>query len=266
MISLGLTPVERGARLDGVGGSDAKRIMDGAWYKLWLEKTGRADPDDLSGVLAVQMGLHTEALNLWWFERQTDKQAIRRGELCIHPHYAFMRATLDAATNDPAVVQAKWCGARAKIAEVEQRYMPQVHHEMTVTGYDLAYLSIITGWPSYELIEVRCDGDYAKTLLTREQEFWSHVESGTPPPDAPPIAAPVPISKWRSVDMTGSNLWAKHAGVWRETIDASRRCEKAAKELRAMIEDDVGEATGHGVSIKRSKDGRSLYIREKTNG
>lgn len=261
--SLGLSPVERGARSDGIGGSDAKFIMEGKWYQLWLLKTGRADPDDLSEVLAVQMGLYTEALNLLWFERKTGQQVIRRGELCIHPHLSFMRATLDGATRDPAtVVQAKWCGARSKIEEVEQRYMPQVHHEMITAGYDFAYLSVLTGWPSYELIEIRRDEDYAEKLLDREMAFWSHVESDTPPPDAPSISAPTKVSAWRSVDMRSSNAWTEHAGIWCDTIAASRRCEKAAKELRAMVEDDVGKATGGGVTIKRSRDGRSLFIKE----
>jgi hypothetical protein len=43
--------------------------MGGRWLELWLQKTGRAEPEDLSGVLAVQLGTHTEALNLLWFDR-----------------------------------------------------------------------------------------------------------------------------------------------------------------------------------------------------
>lgn len=44
----GLTDEQRAERAKGIGGSDAGRIMAGEWRQLWLEKTGRAQGDDLS--------------------------------------------------------------------------------------------------------------------------------------------------------------------------------------------------------------------------
>jgi hypothetical protein len=61
--------------------------------------------------------------------------------------------------------------------------------------------------------------------------------------------------------MSGSNVWALHAGTWIENIGASRACDRAAKELRLLVEPDVGIASGHGVRIARSKDGK-LLIKE----
>ena len=58
-------------RRTGIGGSDAKRIMAGDWFSLWEEKTGRAEGDDLSNILPVQMGSFTEPFNLFWFGKQT---------------------------------------------------------------------------------------------------------------------------------------------------------------------------------------------------
>ena len=56
-------------RTQGVGGSDAKRIIEGDWHSLWLEKTSRVEQVDLSDVLPVQMGIATEKLNLDWLEK-----------------------------------------------------------------------------------------------------------------------------------------------------------------------------------------------------
>ena len=56
-------------RTKGIGGSDAKKIVDGSWHDLWLEKTGRKEQDDLSEILAVQIGIATETLNLDWLQR-----------------------------------------------------------------------------------------------------------------------------------------------------------------------------------------------------
>jgi predicted phage-related endonuclease len=49
-----------------IGGSDARIIMgdDGAaLVRLWKEKRGELQPDDLSGDLLVQLGAVTEELN-----------------------------------------------------------------------------------------------------------------------------------------------------------------------------------------------------------
>ena len=49
-----------------IGGSDARIIMgtdEAALIRLWREKRGEVEPEDLSGNLAVQLGSATEALN-----------------------------------------------------------------------------------------------------------------------------------------------------------------------------------------------------------
>ena len=47
-------------RFGFIGGSDVSRIMSGDWHSLWEEKTRRAEPEDLSDNLAVQIGTLTE--------------------------------------------------------------------------------------------------------------------------------------------------------------------------------------------------------------
>ena len=55
-------------RKQGIGGSDATRLYNGDWHDLYLEKIGEKEPDDLSDVLPVQMGIHTEDFNIDWFK------------------------------------------------------------------------------------------------------------------------------------------------------------------------------------------------------
>ena len=53
-------------RREFIGGSDAQIIMgsdEAALVRLWREKRGHAEPEDLSGNLIVQLGVATEALN-----------------------------------------------------------------------------------------------------------------------------------------------------------------------------------------------------------
>ena len=56
-----------------IGGSDARIIMgndETALQRLWREKRGETEPEDLSDNLIVQLGLVTEHLNRTWYERE----------------------------------------------------------------------------------------------------------------------------------------------------------------------------------------------------
>jgi predicted phage-related endonuclease len=54
-----------------IGGSDARVIVgddEAALVRLWQEKRGYLEPEDLSANLIVQLGLVTEDLNRHWYE------------------------------------------------------------------------------------------------------------------------------------------------------------------------------------------------------
>jgi predicted phage-related endonuclease len=262
-----VTPEQHAERRSRIGGSDANKIVNGGeWHQLWLEKTGRVEPEDLSWVLPVQIGLVTEPLNLAFFEHATGHSVFARGQVYIHPRYAFVGCTLDGLTmieNRPAIVQCKHVNPFAKIEEIEARYYPQCAHEMLCTGASRAFLSVIIGTQKHEIVEIHRDADYTARLLELETEFWGYVERDEPPPQPEPLATPKKPETFRTVDMSESNLWASLAADWLSNAAASRICDKAAKELRAMIEPDVGHAYGHGIEIRRAKDGRALFLREE---
>jgi predicted phage-related endonuclease len=57
-----------------IGGSDARIIMgndEAALLRLWREKRGEIEPQDLSDNLIVQLGLATEDLNRRWYQANT---------------------------------------------------------------------------------------------------------------------------------------------------------------------------------------------------
>jgi predicted phage-related endonuclease len=56
-----------------IGGSDARIIMgndENALLRLWREKRGEIEQEDLSGNLIVQLGVVTELLNRRWYEHR----------------------------------------------------------------------------------------------------------------------------------------------------------------------------------------------------
>src|SRR5262245_44426514 len=68
------TNISNSHRRSFIGGSDARIIMgsdEAALVRLWREKRGDAEPEDLSGNLIVQLGRATEELNRSWYVRNT---------------------------------------------------------------------------------------------------------------------------------------------------------------------------------------------------
>jgi predicted phage-related endonuclease len=243
-----------------IGGSDARVIMGGdeaALLRLWREKRGEAEPEDLSGNLIVQLGVATEALNRSWYERNTGESITNVQRQIIHPVIKWMAATLDG-TVDPtgAVFEAKfmlpWSFSEEAAAE---KYMAQLQHNMWVTNATAAVLSIITGGGKWVEIKISADSLYQHLLLTAEKKFWRSVESGEPPRlfgVDPPRAQ---IEAVRIVDMSSSNSWAEFAGVFRNTRQAYLDHEKSKAELKGLMPEDAKEAIGHGIRAKRSKSG-----------
>src|ERR1700723_3220377 len=81
-----------------IGGSDARIIMgsdETALRRLWQEKRGELEPEDLSGNLLVQLGAVTEDLNRNWYEAQTGQVITDVQKHVCHPTIHWMAATMD---------------------------------------------------------------------------------------------------------------------------------------------------------------------------
>jgi putative phage-type endonuclease len=243
-----------------IGGSDARIIMgsdETALVRLWREKRGEAEPEDLSGNLVVQLGTATEELNRTWYERNTGRRLTGVQRRVRHSAIPWMVATLDGIVEESeAVFEAKfmlpWSFSEEAAAE---KYMAQVQHNMWVTHSREAVLSIITGGGKWVEITIPMDPLYLTVLVSAEKKFWRCVQSGEPPhlinaePPRPRIEA------IRIIDMSSSNSWAEFAALFRSTRGAFLDHERAKSELKALMPEDAKEAIGHRVRAKRSRSG-----------
>ncbi len=242
-----------------IGGSDARTIMgndEPALIRLWREKRGELEPEDLSGNLIVQLGVATEHLNRHWYECNTGHAITHVQRRVRHP-LRWIAATLDGFVETTgAVFEAKfmlpWSFSEEGAAE---KHMAQVQHNMWVTNSKTAVLSVITGGGKWVEIPIPADPLYQHLLLTAEKKFWRCVESGESPrlfgiePPRPRIEAV------RVVDMSSSNSWAEFAALYRNTRVAYIAHERAKTELKSLVPEDVREAFGHGVRARRSRSG-----------
>jgi predicted phage-related endonuclease len=245
-----LAGLSRFDRRGFIGGSDARIIMgndEAALIRLWREKRGEVEPEDLSGNLVIQLGAATEELNRCWYERNTGRQITDIQRRVKHSAIPWMVATLDGIVQGTeAVFEAKfmlpWSFSEETAAE---KYMAQVQHNMWVTHFRTSVLSIITGGGKWVEITIPMDPLYLSVLVSAEKKFWRCVKSGETPhlinaePPRPRIEA------IRIVDMSSSNSWAEFAALFRNTRSAFLDHERAKSELKALMPEDAKEAIGH---------------------
>jgi predicted phage-related endonuclease len=251
---------DSGKRRCFIGGSDARIIMgtdEAALLRLWREKRGEAEPEDLSGNLIVQLGIVTEGLNRLWYERNTGQVITAVQRRVQHPVIRFLAATLDGMVEGTgAVFESKfmlpWSFSEEGAA---RKYIAQLQHNMWVTNATTAALSIITGGGKWVELTIPADSLYQHLLLTAEKKFWRCVESGEPPRLFLAEPPRVRIEAVRIVDMSSSNSWAEFAGIFCRTRSAFMEHENAKAELKTLMSEDAKEAIGHGIRAKRSRSG-----------
>lgn len=257
-----LSPAQIEARENKLTASRVACLMTGdeaAMMNLWREMVGEPfETEDLSGVWPVQLGSHTESLNLDWFERKHG-EVTRRGEVVTH-NIGWAACTLDGwSVQHDCPIECKHVGGREPIETVLARYQPQFHWQMIVTDRKRVAASIIMGAnePAVDLIDI--DDTYAAELWERAKGFMRCVHELRPPFATAAVAAPVRAEK--TYDMTGNNAWGANAATFITTRQARKDNEAAEKELKGMVPADAARCHGHSIEAKRDKAGR-LSLKE----
>lgn len=236
---------------------EADKIM-----RLYREMIGEEQPEDLSDVWPVQLGVATEHLNLTWYCRAMGEggSISRHGEVVVHPKYPWAACTLDAWDDRlQCVVEAKHVGGREPIEVVIDRYQPQMQWQMECTGAKQCALTVIMGANQPIIEYIDRDEAYAAELMKRARQFMKCVQHRVPPVALEPV--PPPADTHKDYDMAANNEWGDSAAVWLQTKPDARRCADAEKILKNLVPSDARKCFGSGVQITRNRAGH-LSLRE----
>ena len=266
-MKLGLSKEQHRQRRAGIGGSDAGAIVAGGeeWLKLWRVKTGRAEPEDLSGVLAVQMGIYTEPLNAAWYTKMTGRLVSHRNKFARHPGIPYLLANLDGMTETaagvPAYIDFKHVGKAGE--QMTIRYTSQGTHCALITGVDHFVLSAFIGNSRWELTECEVDPFFAAEYLEKAREFWGYVEGDQEPPEVGPLPVPPP-KRLRIVQLEDAfrDDWpnwggemARYIRTFAETKAAADLHHLTREEIKRLTPEDVGTITRGRFALKKASNG-----------
>ena len=261
------------ARREGIGGSDASIIVGlNRWkspFQLWLEKTGKAEPEDLSGNEYVYWGKVLEEAVANRFCELTGKKVQRRGLLQMD-EYPYIRASVDRmVVGENAGLECKTCNGFAakewEDDEVPAAYYVQCQHYMLVTGCERWYIAVLIGGNRFVWKEIPRNDDEIALLLRAEIDFWHKVETGTMPEvDGSESCKEALASEFRGGNAEPLTLPGMAVGIIeqiRKIEDAKKDLEKNSEfyknQLRMMMGDyELGYAGDYKVSWK-SQAGRT---------
>lgn len=173
----------REQRTKGIGGSDVAAIMGFSPWRtpaqVWLEKTGRVQPEDISDRPYVEFGNIMEPLVGSWYSKMHPSSLVRRvNAVCQSIERPWAQASLDYEVRDP---ELGWGVLEIKTARSDQDwsdgvplyYQTQVIHYMTVTGRKFADVAVFFR-DTCEFAEYRVtyDEEDATRLAADVDNFW----------------------------------------------------------------------------------------------
>ena len=168
-----LTEQQLKERLNYIGSSDAAAVLGlSRWstpLKVWAEKTGQCQPEDLSKKMQIRVGNKLEQAVADFFTEETGKKTELYEDTIYHPKYKFLAANLDRKViGEDAFLECKTASARVKNDwtedEIPPEYLIQVYHQLAVTGMERGYICVLIGNEDLFTIKILCVSLYLSTV------------------------------------------------------------------------------------------------------
>jgi putative phage-type endonuclease len=150
--------------------------------QLWLEKTGQAEPPDLSDSEPVIWGNVLEDAVAAEFSRRTNVKLRRCNEIIIDRREPFLMANIDRrVVGANEVVEIKTVRGLDG-DEPRADHQVQLQHYMHVGDFQRGWLVYLVGGQRLVWHLVPRNDEAINQMLAAERIFWQHVRKVTAPP------------------------------------------------------------------------------------
>ena len=278
---------EQHDRRSTLGASEAPGVMGhklakySSPHRVWMEKRGIIEPEDISNEPHIKRGVFGERLIQEEFSRLFPKATchLTSRHTFIHPDHEWLSASPDIVVEWPdalSLVDAKWPSFRmldewgdpnADRFEGPDRYRLQALWQMIATGIH-TFVDFVIPWDldRWEFRVYRCPWDEraARDMFETCSEFWQRcvVDGEEPEWDGSDDADEYLASKWPAftsegrdkadvVDLTGDPRWlelaTKRHRLKKLIENAEIECKRIAQEFADVIGESYGAEVGGGV-------------------
>lgn len=250
----------------GIGGSDVAALMGLSAYKsplrLWLEKTGRVEPEDLSGKESVSWGVTLEPVIREKFAANHPELTVQLPSgVYINSECPWERASLDAELYDKAsgrfgVLEIKTAGERMADdwkGGVPVYYQTQVTHYLNVTGYSFAWVAVLIGGQKYREYRFWPDDDDRKAVRDAVRSFWGFVQRDEPPALVGHADESATLTAYHENDngdvRQESPALDEIVSQYRDVCDQIKALEVERRTLGNTIKERVGDSHGFTTDV-----------------
>jgi putative phage-type endonuclease len=251
------TQVDREAfhaeRKKGIGGSDVAAILGLDRYRtpeqVWLEKTGQVKPIDTM-TPDQERGVTFEIIAAQKFIQRTGIKLVQIPGRFQHPIHKFMLANIDFFTEGREVLAEVKCPSLGMYSRIKREGLPdswrlQMQHYMAVLGLGSAIIVIFCA-DRMELVHFTVERDdiLIQHLIEKETEFWTLVETMTPPPDVISEIRGQEIVVVGSVTKRSDAEFTQAMAFFREAKALVKTAEQAEEEAKERLLEVVGDKPG----------------------
>lgn len=249
----------RDFRATGLGGSDIAAIMGISPFRtaldVWLEKTGRQAPQDISNVEAVYWGTVNEAAVADRWARDHPECVVRRLNATLVGRPDWMRANLDRLVVEggrPSVLEIKtasafkadeWAGGPPSF------YLSQVTWYLAITGWDMAHVAVLIGGNDYREFDVPRDEEDVRAVTEAATDFWeNYVVKDVMPQvvgaDAPTLAGLIPQDEDELATPADMEEADRLIAAYQHARERERESKAEAEDAQAKLCAIIGGARG----------------------
>ena len=263
---MALTKEQQAKRQFKVTASMLPILMNGseaAIQRLYGEEIGELEREPAN--YAMQLGSHIEPFMLDYLQTKCGHNITRRGEVIDHPTVPEFCCTLDGyRAHDDAVIENKYLNSFRHKEEFVPYYYPQALAQMRCVGSARAIIHVGRGTSEPEEFDITPKPDderaclYEATMWQRVEQFRQCLRTFTPPFPMPKVTPP---ELWRTVDLAvepipnWGHVMLPTLQIFEETREAAEEHERAGKEARALVPDDVSVVLAGEHRLARDKRG-----------
>ena len=237
-----------------IGASEVAALFDMSpfttLWQLWMEKSGKLPPEDLSGNKAVQAGTFLESGIANWAAHRWDMKIEKVVDYYTVDDCPGMGASLDFQTDGGHPVEIKW-SAHGDGWEYEgdtitcapDNYVLQVLHQMACTDAEYGWLiALIRNEP--RRMKVPRSVEIISKIKSHVAKFWDSVSCGAEPPVDFDKDGEAVVRLLDFVPMSEVTLTTEHAHLFQTYL------ENAAIEKEAKAKKDAAKTELLTLSIE----------------